>query len=137
MDFEDLKGLFPLLIFILTIVIDKSSRRKRKKERGHFPPLPDIEQPQEALRQSAKPAKCMRKPRSPKSRKKKFRGMWSSPKIKKQNSRAGFTTNSLKSRKPSRFTRNRCLCLSRRRQRLNLWLPCLPPNPKSRCLTVT
>ena len=47
MDFEDLKGLFPLLIFILTIVIDKSSRRKRKKERGHFPPLPDIEQPQE------------------------------------------------------------------------------------------
>ena len=48
MDFEDLKGLFPLLIFILTIVIDKSSRRKRKKERGHFPPLPDIEQPQEA-----------------------------------------------------------------------------------------
>lgn len=47
MDFEDLKGLFPLLIFILTIVIDKSSRRKRKKERGHFPPLPDIERPQE------------------------------------------------------------------------------------------
>ena len=51
MDFEDLKGLFPLLIFILTIVIDKSSRRKRKKERGHFPPLPDIEQPESDAQQ--------------------------------------------------------------------------------------
>lgn len=48
MDFEDLKGLIPILIFILTIVIDKSSRRKRKKERGHFPPLPDMDNiPQE------------------------------------------------------------------------------------------
>lgn len=43
MDFEDLKGFIPILIFILTIVIDKSSRRKRKKERGHFPPLPDMD----------------------------------------------------------------------------------------------
>ena len=40
---EDFMGLFPLLVFIITIVIDKSSRRKRKAKRGHFPPLPDIE----------------------------------------------------------------------------------------------
>ena len=77
MDFEDLKGLFPLLIFILTIVIDKSSRRKRKKERGHFPPLPDIEQPQEAkpqpeIKAERKTGKVYEEPAQPKKQEEKI-----------------------------------------------------------------
>ena len=36
---EDFMGLFPLLVFIITIVIDKSSRRKRKAKRGIMEPI--------------------------------------------------------------------------------------------------
>lgn len=77
MDFEDLKGLFPLLIFILTIVIDKSSRRKRKKERGHFPPLPDIEKQQEAdpqpeIKAERKPGKVYEEAVQPKKQEEKI-----------------------------------------------------------------
>lgn len=42
MDLDNLMSFLPLLIFILTIVIDKSYHRKKKKKRGHFPPLPDM-----------------------------------------------------------------------------------------------
>ncbi len=45
MNMEDLFSFLPMLVFILMIVLDKSSRGKRKKQRGHFPPLPDIEMP--------------------------------------------------------------------------------------------
>lgn len=44
MNIDDLLGFLPMLIFILAIVIDKSQRRKRRRERGHFPPLPDVEE---------------------------------------------------------------------------------------------
>lgn len=43
MDLDELLGFLPILIFILTIVIDKSQRRKRRNNRGHFPPLPDVD----------------------------------------------------------------------------------------------
>lgn len=43
MDLDNLMGFLPLLIFVLTIVIDKSQRRKRRNNRGHFPPLPDVD----------------------------------------------------------------------------------------------
>ncbi len=45
MNMEDLFSFLPMLVFILMIVLDKSSRGKRKKQRGHFPPLPDIKIP--------------------------------------------------------------------------------------------
>ncbi len=44
MDFENISRFFPILIFALIVFIDKSQKKNRKK-RGHFPPLPDMEQP--------------------------------------------------------------------------------------------
>lgn len=47
MDFENFMGFLPLLIFVITVVIDKSNRKKRRNRTGHFPPLPDMDSSQE------------------------------------------------------------------------------------------
>ena len=36
MDFENFMGFLPLLIFVITVVIDKSNRKKRRNRTGHF-----------------------------------------------------------------------------------------------------
>lgn len=43
MDFENFMGFLPLLIFVITVVIDKSNRKKHRNRTGHFPPLPDMD----------------------------------------------------------------------------------------------
>ena len=40
-------GFLPLLIFVITVVIDKSNRKKRRNRTGHFPPLPDMDSSRE------------------------------------------------------------------------------------------
>lgn len=47
MDFENFMGFLPLLIFVITVVIDKSNRKKRRNRTGHFPPLPDMDSSRE------------------------------------------------------------------------------------------
>lgn len=47
MDFENFMGFLPLLIFVITVVIDKSNRKKRRNKTGHFPPLPDMDSSRE------------------------------------------------------------------------------------------
>ena len=48
MDFENFMGFLPLLIFVITVVIDKSNRKKRRTRTGHFPPLPDMDSSRKA-----------------------------------------------------------------------------------------
>ena len=36
MDFENFMGFLPLLIFVITVVIDKSNRKKRRNRTGIF-----------------------------------------------------------------------------------------------------
>ena len=43
-------GFLPLLIFVITVVIDKSNRKKRRNRTGHFPPLPDMDSSQETAK---------------------------------------------------------------------------------------
>ena len=47
MDFENFMGFLPLLIFVITVVIDKSNHKKRRNRTGHFPPLPDMDSSRE------------------------------------------------------------------------------------------
>lgn len=48
MDFENFMGFLPLLIFVITVVIDKSNRKKRRNRTGHFPPLLDMDSSRES-----------------------------------------------------------------------------------------